>query len=139
MVMSKVRVHPYSTHKGEFVAHFRFRFNGASAPTSVIGDGIASVAHTGTGIWTVTLDPEFFPTNGTFANQATLEMDADASLSVIQLGKFDKTAGTLVVRVFTETAGTLAAADIAAGSNNGNWAHITMALKVGSAPDGGGL
>jgi hypothetical protein len=114
-----------------------FRFNGASAPTTVIGD-VASVVRNGAGIWTVTFKTEL-KSRGVVCALASLELDAAADLSFIQTGPFTAASGTMQVRVFTEGGGTIAAADIAAGSNRGNWCHIIGLQKFGTAPDYSGI
>jgi hypothetical protein len=43
-----------------------------------------------------------------------------------------------VVRVQTESAGTLALADIAPGSNDGNWCNVELTVKYSKAIDGSG-
>ena len=121
-------------HTGVVVVKGRFRFNTASDPTSIIGRGISSVAHSATGVWTVTLDSEFQNAVGLESVVATLELDAAANTH-LQTGAFTASAGTLVVRA--HTGGSLA--DIAAGSNNGNWCHLVIALKMSGAEDGSGL
>ena len=137
--LATIRRNDQQTHIGVVRLHGRFRFNGSSAPTSLIGNWLSSVAHTATGIWTVTLHNRFAKWRGVVAAHATLEVDANADLSFVQLGALTASAGTVIVRAFTEGAGTLAAADIAAGSNNGNWCHLTLALKYSSTGDGSGI
>ena len=125
-------------HKGTVRVTGRFRFNGSSAPTSVIGRGISSVAHTSTGVWTVTLDSELQNAVGLVKFQATLELDASAVTFVTQ-GAVSLSAGTFIVRAYTESTGAFALADVAAGSNNGNWCHLDIELKFSGAEDGSGL
>lgn len=125
-------------HGNEVELMGRFRFNGASAPTSKIGNWIASIAHTATGVWTVTMKDPYKKVYGAYSRQVSLEMDASA-LNVISMGAYDATLGTFIVRVYTEAAGTLALADVAAGSNAGNWCHMRLSLKASNIPDNSGL
>lgn len=136
--LSTIRRYDQQTHIGVVRLHGRFRFNGASAPTSVIGNWVSSVAHTATGVWTVTLAQRFRKWRGPLSAHVSLELDA-AALTFLQLGALDEAAGTVIVRAFTESAGTLAAADIAAGSNDGNWCHLTLVLKYSTTGDGSGI
>ncbi len=125
-------------HTGIHRIEGRFQFNTASAPTNLIGRGIASVAHTGTGIWTVTLDSSYQSAVGLVCATSSLELDANSDESVIQQGAYTVATATLVIRVFTGAA-TLAAADLAPGSNNGNWCHLNIVLKLSDSEDGSGL
>lgn len=122
-------------HKDNVVLAGGFQFNGASAPTTTTGRWISSVAHTSTGVWTVTMGTEYWNWQKKIAMTATLELDASA-LSFVTLGAATASAGTLVVRAYTESASTLALADIAAGSNDGNWCHLALVLKYTTAVDG---
>jgi hypothetical protein len=130
-----------SPGKGLVVLPLRFRFNAALAPTDFTGAAhlIESVAHTAAGIWTVTLKPAFRGWRGLVAAAVSLELDAAAVLAVASLGPMLATPGTIVVRSFTEAAGTLAAADLPAGANNGNWCHVLLVLKFSTAVDGSGI
>jgi hypothetical protein len=121
-------------HKDAHLLSGRFRFNTASNPTSVVGSAIESVAHTATGVWTVTLKPEFRGWRGVLSAHCTLELDASAN-AVAHLGPMVASAGTIVVRSLT--AGTLA--NIAAGSNAGNWCHLSLLFKYGISRDGSGI
>jgi hypothetical protein len=126
-----------TSHGDEVCLMGRFRFNGSSAPTSLVGNWISSVAHTGTGIWTVTMKPSFRKLYGAYARQVTLEADAAATIAAaaLTIGAYDTAAGTFIVR--NHTSGSLA--DIAAGSNLGNWCHMTLWLKASHKRDGSGL
>ncbi len=75
---------------------------------------------------------------GNYARVVGLELDASA-LSFATMGAYNPTTGTIIVRVYTEGAGTLALADVAAGSNNGNWCHILLDNKFRKNADGSGL
>lgn len=134
MTLSLLTTEDKQLHTGIYRVEGKFRFNTASDPTSIIGRGISSVSHDSTGVWTVTLDSELQNAQGVVHMQATLELDAAAD-SHVQVGAFTEAAGTLVVRV--HTGGSLA--DVAAGSNDGNWCHLSIALKFSEAEDGSGL
>jgi hypothetical protein len=125
-------------HGSEVELTGRFRFNGSSDPTSKIGNWISSVAHTSTGVWTVTMKDPYKKLYGAYARNVSLEMDASA-LNVINMGAYDEALGTFIIRVYTESAGTLALADIAAGSNDGNWCHMRLSIKASNRPDNSGL
>jgi hypothetical protein len=125
-------------HKDTYLVDGRFRFNGSSAPTSVVGAAVQSVAHTATGVWTVTLKPQFRNWRGVLSRQVSLELDASA-LTVLHMGPAVAAAGTFVVRAQTEAAGTLALANVASGSNAGNWCHFSLLLKYGTSKDGSGV
>ena len=58
MTLSLLTTEDKQLHLGVYRVEGSFQFNGSSDPTTVIGRGIASVAHTSTGVWTVTLDSE---------------------------------------------------------------------------------
>ena len=124
------------THAGVLQVCGGFRFNTASDPTSFMGNTIASVVHTSTGVWTVTLVSALKNARGVISLGAPgLELDSSA-LTFLTWGKADFAAGTYIVRAYTESAGSLALADIAAGSNRGNWCHFRMNLKYGTERQG---
>lgn len=125
-------------HHGIIDVEGSFQFNGSSNPTNVIGRGLSSVAHTSTGVWTVTLDSELQNAEGLVAMGVSLEADA-SMLSNLELGAFSASAGTVIVRAYTEASDTTALADIAAGSNRGNWCHLRLVLKFSDIEDGSGL
>lgn len=127
-----------TAHPNEVHLVGKFRFNGASNPTNVRGNWISSVARTNTGIWTVTMKSAYQKLYGAYSRHVSLELDASA-LSMLTMGDYSTTAGTFIVRGYTEAAGTLALADIAAGSNNGNWCHMMLVLKASNVPDNSGL
>lgn len=127
-----------TSHGGNVMLVGRWRFNGASAPTSIKANWITSVARTSTGVWTLTINTAYRSWVANSVVIASLELDA-AGLSFISTGAYSTSAGTLVVRAYTESAGTLAAADIAAGSNNGNWCHMIVINKEETITDGSGL
>lgn len=97
-----------------------FAPNGSSpvAATSIRGKGVYSVARDDVGTFTITFSSDYA---ALVCGTATLQL-ATAADSFTQLGTF--TAGTataratLVVRVMDNSAGTIAAADIAANANN---------------------
>lgn len=142
MTLSILRCTDEQLHLGTVRVEGSFRFDTTTDPSDtagyVLGRGISNVAHTSTGVWTVTLDDELLNSQGLICAQVTLELDASA-LTNLELGAFDAAAGTQIVRAYTEAAGTTALADIAAGSNRGNWCHLTWVLKFSTAQDGSGL
>ena len=123
-------------HKGEIRLSGSFRPNGSSAPTVWYGNWISSIAHTDTGVWTITMKEKFRGWQGAFAMLVSARF-ATLSLSIVQFGAVDLDAGTIVIDVATEGAGTLAAADIA--SNAANWIDIELVLKYDKSQDGSGL
>jgi len=108
-----------TTHKGEIRLSGSFIPNTAGTPAAagIRGNWIASVAHTNTGIWTITIKAGYRGLRGLISAHCSLQL-ASAALSFVQLGAIDLAAGTVVVCNFTEGAGTLALADIAANANN---------------------
>lgn len=137
MSLELIRNLLHTTHKGCMLISGSFRFDTASNPSTVLGD-VSSVTHDATGIWTVTFKTAL-KSRGIVAMVASLEMDANAALSFVQLGAASASAGTQIVRAFTEGGGTIAAADIAAGANRGNWCHLIGLAKYTTAPDGSGI
>lgn len=110
-----------------------FAFNAALAPTGIFGNWIQSIAHTGTGIWTVTLKPDFRGLS-LIARLVSMSLAASAD-SNIHTGPYDRVAGTLVVRVLT--AGALA--DVAAATDNYCFLELVVASDAGLVSDGGGI
>jgi len=123
-------------HKGEIVLTGIFWTNGSSAPTALVGSWISSVAHTATGVWTITMAEKFRGWVGLLGCDVSLSMNA-LGLSIVQFGAIDLDAGTVIIRAATESGGTLAAADIAANANN--FISVTLRLKYNKSPDGSGL
>lgn len=121
-----------SPHKGEIVLTGIFWTNADSNPASVIGSWISSVAHTDTGVWTITMKEKFRGWVGLLGAHVSLSMNAYAD-SNIQLGAMDLDAGTVIVR--NGTGGV--AADIAANANN--FISVTLHLKYSKAEDASGL
>lgn len=92
-----------------------FAPNGASAVSATSRKGMGwSVARTGTGQFTITFNDKFVDLVSAIA---TLQLNA-AAASVVQVGAWDSSAKTLILTVLTESAGALAAADVAANANN---------------------
>ena len=123
-------------HKGEVILAGYFYPNGSSTPATVRGSWIDSVAHTATGVWTITMKEKFRGWIGLLGAQVSLSMNA-LGLSIIQFGAMDLSAGTIIIRAATESGGTLAAADIAANANN--IIFVTLNLKYSKAEDASGL
>lgn len=122
-----------SSQPGCVLLHGGFAFNGAAAPTGIFGNWILSIVHTGTGIWTITLKPDFRGLQ-LIARLVALSLAASADAN-IHMGPYDRVAGTLVVRVLT--AGSLA--DVAAGTDNYCFLELVVASDAGLVADGGGL
>lgn len=123
-------------HKGEIILAGSFRPNAASAPTVYRGNWISSIAHTATGVWTITMKEKFRGWQGIVACAVSLRMNALA-LTILQFGAIDLDAGTIIIRGATESGGTLAAADIASNANN--WIDVVLHLKYDKSQDGSGL
>lgn len=107
-----------------------FATNGASAPSAaqLFGNWISSVTHDSTGVYTVTMKPDFRALQ-LVAKGATLSL-ATVADSAVQLGPYNATLGTLVVR--TLTAG--AVADIAANADN--FVSLQLSARYGRNQDG---
>lgn len=86
-----------------------FSPNGTGAVTAPIGLGW-TVARTGVGVFTITLEDAYKEFE---SGQAQVQLDPAAD-TFAQLGAYDATARTLVLRTLTGGA----AADIASGANN---------------------
>ena len=104
----------------------------ATAAANIHANWIASVAHTDTGVYTVTLKTKFWNMNLVHVS-AQLRMGTWAD-SVAQVGAVDMSAGTIVVNTCTENAGALTAADIAADSSN--WVDMILVCQYGNVIDG---
>lgn len=122
-------------HKNEVILTGGFYPNGSSTPATVVGAWISSVAHTATGVWTITI-AERYRAYALVSAIVSLRMNA-LGLSIIQFGAIDVSSGSVIVRVATEGAGTLVAADIAANANN--FIDVMLVVKTNNTPDGTGL
>lgn len=127
-----------TTHKGEVRYPGSFVPNGSSAPeaSGIRGNWISSVVHTGTGIWTITMATPYKNVVGLLSAIATLSL-ASSGLSFVQIGAIDLTAGTIVIRAYTEATGTLALADI--DNTAGNRISFEFVFKYANIPDGAGV
>lgn len=127
-----------TTHKSIVTLEGSFIPNGSGTPAAsgIIGNWIDSVAHTSTGVWTVTIKEGFRGFQGITSKHLTLQFDT-ASPSLVQYGAIDLDAGTIVIRVYTESTGTLALADIAADPDNR--IDILIHAKSSPIPDGSGI
>lgn len=125
-----------STHKGEVRLSGSFRPNGSSTPTVWYGNWISSIAHTATGVWTITIKEKYRGLQGALAILVSARFNA-FSPTVIQLGAIDLDAGTIVVMAGTESASDIAAADIASNANN--WIDLELCLQYTKTPDGSGI
>lgn len=112
----------------------RFRFNGASAPTTIKANWITSIAHTSTGIWTITVSTAYRTWVANACRQVSLELDTGNDTQ-LHFGPYDVSAGTLVVRATTGGAYD----SVAAGSNAGNWCQLLLFNKEAPIVDGSGL
>jgi len=105
-----------------------FATNAASDPTTFYGRAIESVAHTSTGVWTVTLKSEY---RRDMIGYGGLCVQLASSADVTpHFGAYDKSAGTLVIRNLT--GGSLA--DIAADADNKIFFELIM--RYGSVAEG---
>mgnify|MGYP001573909474 CR=1 FL=1 len=86
---------------------------GTGAPTAKKGRRY-TVARSDVGKFTITLLDKYVEL---LSVVASLQL-ATAAASVVQVGTYDATAGTIVLQVLTESTGALVAADIAANANN---------------------
>lgn len=111
-----------------------WRPNGSSATAAanIHANWILSVAHTDTGIYTVTIKTDFRYQKLVYVS-ATLRMGT-STLSRAQVGAVDLDAGTIVVNTETESGGTHAAADIA--SDSSNWVDMLLVTQYGPVVDG---
>ena len=126
----------YQSHKGVIELDGIFWPDTASNPSDIIGNWIDSVAHSATGVWTITMKEKYRGHIGLLGCQVSLSMNA-LGLSIIQFGAIDLAAGTIIIRAATESGGTLAAADIAANANN--FIAVKLVLKFEKSQDGSGL
>ncbi len=110
----------------------RFEFNGASAITAaqITAVWIESIAHTATGVWTVTVKPAF-RAQAMLAMQATLELAA-AGDSQVNLRPYNVALGTFIIDVQT---GAATPADLATT----NFCSLGLDAKYSGAPDGSGV
>jgi hypothetical protein len=101
-----------TSNKAEVRVNGGFSPNGSSDPTAFFGRCISSVAHTSTGVWTVTLKNEFKGMS-LYGKYLSVQLAASADVAA-HFGAYDRDAGTLVIRNLT--GGSLA--DIAAATDN---------------------
>lgn len=119
-----------SPNKGQIALRGGFATNGASDPTTIFGNFILSVAHTGTGAYLVTFKTEFKGLK-LLSRRSELTLAA-AGNSTSQLGAYVASAGTLVVR--TLTAGVVA--DVAAAADNYVFVDLDAAYLADLVADG---
>ncbi len=101
---------------GRVVVAGSFAPNGGSAISAASNRGAGfSVARAAAGQYTVTFNERFPECE---AATATVQLNSAAAGAVALLGPIDLTARTMLITVFTESAGTLAVSDIAANANN---------------------
>ena len=111
-----------------------WRPNGSSATAAanIHANWILSVAHTDTGVYTVTLKTDF-------RYQKLVHVSANLRMgtwddSIAQVGAVDLDAGTIVVNTAKEAAGALALTDIA--SDASNWVDMLLVTQYGPVVDG---
>lgn len=96
---------------GAVVVHGLFKPAGTGAPTGLRGKGVKSVARTGAGLFTITLDDKYVELLG--AN-ITVGITGDATDLYAQIGDVDLDAKTIKLRLMTGATPT----DLAANANN---------------------
>ena len=99
--------------------------NGAVDQTSIRGRGVASVARTNVGLFTVTLSDQY-PT--LLSATATLQLASADDKCAANIGTVDLAAKTIVVRLYDISAAALT--DVAADANNR--VNLTLVLKNSS-------
>jgi hypothetical protein len=128
-------------HKSEVILNGKFNPNGSSNPTSamIFGNWIASVAHSATGKWTITMKTPFKGAAGWHSCQVSLGSSTDQPEVSVRHGAIDLSAGTIVVFASDEddTSGISAAADIAYDA--ATFISVSLSVKYDKVPDGSGL
>ncbi len=127
-----------TTHKSivELEGHFRPNTSSACTSAQIVANWILSVAHTATGVYTVTMKTSYRNLQGVLAATGSLRI-AGTALSWGRLGAIDLAAGTIVCYTFTEASDTTALADITAAS--GSCFDIRLALQYAPIVDGSGI
>ena len=100
----------HSLNRGTAHIEGSFAVDGSGDPTTIKGTGF-SVAHTTTGVYTVTLSDKY---QALIAAHASLMLNS-ADDKYVQLGAWSTANSTLVIRVWDDSAGALA--DIASHAN----------------------
>jgi hypothetical protein len=86
--------------------------NGSSNPATTVGKGY-TITRTTTGTYAIVFSDIFNAFEGAFAS-----VQATSGWAGVTIGDWVASTRTLTVRTYTESAGTIAAADIAADANN---------------------
>ena len=126
-IMSRLR----SPTKDPVILSGRFEFNGASAITAaqITAAWIDTIVHTATGVWTVTVLPQF-RAQAMLAMQATLELAA-AGDSQVNVRAYNVALGTFIIDVQTAAS----PADLATT----NFCSLALHGKYSVSPDGSGV
>ena len=109
---------------GVVILGFSFATNGASDPvaTTITGRGVASVVHTSTGVFTITLQ-DVYPY--LLSATASLQLASADDKVAANIGAVDLNAKTIQVRIYD--ASTAVLADVAAAT--GNRVNVCLVLK----------
>lgn len=103
-----------------------FATNGASAPTTLFGEEISSVAHTATGVWTVT----FKTLAAVTIKHASCHLQLTTATGVFaQCGAYSAAGGvnpTLVINAGTTASGSWALTDVAAATGSNVWIQLVV-------------
>jgi hypothetical protein len=125
-----------STHQAEKRLTGMFVVKGTSAPTSVYGNWIESIAHTATGVWTITIKSRYRSTFGLLGFNVSL-LEATPLGSRVELKSYDLSAGTVVVCAWAEDAyGVAAASDLNTSTDK---ISVELVIQSTSIKDGSGL
>ncbi len=104
----------------------------ATAAANIHANWISSVAHTSTGVYTITMKDAFKKLN-LVSVIATLRMGTWDD-SIAQVAAVDMAAGTIVVNTAKEAAGALALTDIADDASN--WVDMILVAQYNNCIDG---
>jgi hypothetical protein len=127
-----------SVHLAEKRLAGSFLVNGASAPVAaeIYGNWIESIAHTATGVWTITIKSRYRSSFGLLAAFVSL-MEASGVGSVVELESVDLSAGTVVVNAFEDgTDSGHVASDLVDGDDR---ISVELVIQSTSIHDGSGL
>ena len=129
MALSWITSRVRSPTKDPVILSGRFEFDGSTDPSSITAAWIDTITNDGTGIWTVTVLPQF-RAQAVLAIQATLELAA-AGDSHVQAQPYDVANGTFVLNV--HTGGALA------DPATTNFCSLALHCKYSVSPDGSGV
>jgi hypothetical protein len=127
-----------TTHKSivEFSGGFLPNGSSACSASHIRANWILSVAHTATGVYTVTMKSEYRNLQGVLSAVGSLRI-AGTALSWGRIGAIDLSAGTIVCYTFTEASDTTALADIT--QDAGSSFDIILQLQYAPIVDGSGI